>query len=149
MTRKDISMTNKEMVEFLEQPWTLHVATIGKDGYPHLAPMWYVIENGRIVFRSFTKSQKIVNLQRNPKVSVSIETGNTYAELQGVMIRGTAQLVTNQSYIRAVYKKMAVRYSIANDLADKLGQYAEKNTAVVVEPHKIVTWDHRKLGGTY
>ena len=91
MARKDISMTPDEMHEFLSSGRkTLQVATIGKAGVPHVAPMWFVLDDGKIVFRSFTKSQKIVNLHRDPRLTVLVETGDTYETLRGVMITGSA-----------------------------------------------------------
>ena len=89
MARKDISMTPEEVVEFLSTGRkTLQVATIGKEGVPHVAPMWFVVDDGKVVFRSFTKSQKIVNLQRDQRLTVLVETGDTYETLRGVMITG-------------------------------------------------------------
>ena len=158
MARKDIAMTPQEVQQFLSSNTVLEVATIGGDGWPHLAPMWYVMDEGKVVFRSFTKSQKIVNLARNPKMTVLVETGDDYSQLQGVMIKGTAQLVTDPAYVLSVYGGLAAKYPMINDTPVELdaealeaafGRFASKNTAVVVVPNKIITWDHTKLGGTY
>lgn len=158
MARKDITMSQSEMDEFLAQGHTLQVSSIDADGYPHIAPMWYVIESGKIVFRSFTKSQKIVNLQRDPKLSVLIEVGEDYDELKGLMIRGTATLVADPAYVLKIYGGLAAKYAMiggkpqeltGDKLESAFGRFASKNTAVVVEPVKIATWDHRKLGGSY
>ena len=159
MARKDITMTDAEILEFLSSgARTLQVATLGIDGSPHLAPMWFVMENGKIVFRSFTKSQKIVNLIRDPRISVLAEAGMDYSELQGVMIRGTATLVDTPGYILEVYRGLAARYPVVGrspvELDDEqleaaFGQYAGKNTAVIVEPRTVSSWDHTKLAGAY
>jgi PPOX class probable F420-dependent enzyme len=158
MARKDISLTDAEMAEFLESGQTLHVASIDADGYPHLAPMWYVIRNGKIAFRSFTKSQKIINLRRNPKISVLLESGESYDELKGVMIRGSATLIEDRATVLAIYGAVAAKYPLVRGqtlqlegdaLEAAFGRYAEKNTAVVVEPVKVASWDHSKLGGDY
>ncbi len=158
MARKDISMTDQELVDFLQSGRTLQVASIDADGFPHLAPMWYVVRGGRIVFRSFTKSQKIVNLRRNPKLSVLLESGETYQELRGVMIRGDARLVDDREQALEIYGALAAKYQMTGgQVADldpqaleaTFGSYADKNTVVVVEPVKIASWDHRKLDGAY
>ncbi len=159
MARKDISMTDTELQDFLASgAKVLQVATLGKDGGPHLAPMWFVMDDGKIVFRSFTKSQKIVNLNRDPRLSVLVETGDTYAELRGVMIRGRATLVTDPAYVLDIYGRLAARYPMVGDepveldpvaLEQAFGRFAEKNTAVIVEPEKVSSWDHTKLGGAY
>ncbi len=158
MARKDITMTPEEIQAFLTSGHTIQVATNGPDGRPHLAPMWYVVEEGAVVFRSFTKSQKILNLQRDPKLTVLVERGEAYSELQGVMIRGTARLVTDPDYVLGIYGKLTAKYPMVGDrpveldptaLEAAFGRFADKNTAVVVEPHRIVSWDHTKLAGVY
>lgn len=158
MARKDISMTDHELDEFLRSGHTLEVASIDADGYPHLAPMWYVVRDAKIVFRSFTKSQKIVNLRRNPKLSVLLESGESYDQLRGVMIRGDARLVDDRDYVLEIYGALAAKYEMIGGQRSEMepealeaafGSYADKNTAVVVEPVKVASWDHRKLGGAY
>lgn len=158
MARKDIEMTTDEQASFLVAMRTLQLATIGADGYPHVAPMWFVVEDGSIVFRSFTKSQKIVNLRRNPKLTVLVETGDAYAELRGVMIRGAARLIDDRAYVLSIYGKLAARYPMIGDepvqlddaaIETAFGGFADKNTAVIVEPHRTASWDHTKLDGVY
>jgi PPOX class probable F420-dependent enzyme len=162
MARKDISMTPGEVADFLAAGETLVVATIGRDGLPHVSPLWYFVdEAGSVVFRSFTKSQKIVNLRRDPRVTVLVETGLAYAELRGVMIKGTARLidgVDDPAFVLEAYRRLAARYPMvgsgpvdleADALDDAFGRFVPKNTAVVVEPESVVSWDHTKLGGVY
>lgn len=158
MARKDITMTPEEIDAFLAGGHTLQVATNGPDGRPHLAPMWFVVEDGRVVFRSFSKSQKIVNLRRDPRLTVLVERGLAYAELQGVMIRGTARLIDEPEFVLRVYGRLAAKYTMVGDAPVELspdeleaafGRFAPKNTAVVVEPERVITWDHTKLGGVY
>ena len=151
-------MTQEEVQQFLEANTVLQVATQGADGWPHVAPMWYVMEGDRVVFRSFTKSQKIVNLTRNPNLTVLVETGDEYSQLRGVMIKGTARLVADPEYVISIYGALAAKYPMINDTPMEMdreameaafGRFAPKNTAVVVEPAKVITWDHTKLGGGY
>ena len=159
MARKDITMNETEIQEFLSSgAKALQVATLGKDGSPHLAPMWFVMDDRKVVFRSFTKSQKIVNLMRDARITVLAEAGDAYAELQGVMIKGTARLVTDPDYVLKVYGGLAARYPMVGDapvdlddgaLEAAFGRFAAKNTAVIVEPTRITSWDHTKLGGAY
>jgi general stress protein 26 len=159
MARKDISMTESEILEFLsEGSKVLQVATIGKGGMPHQAPMWYVMDADRIVFRSFTKSQKIVNLVRDARLSVLVEEGAAYAELRGISVQASAELVTDPGYIVEIYRKLAAKYPFfgeeptemtAGEAEAAFGRFASKNTAVVINPISIASWDHRKLGGAY
>jgi PPOX class probable F420-dependent enzyme len=158
MARKDISMTDAELADFIDARRTLIVSTVGRDGHPHVAPMWYVVDDGRIVFRSFTKSQKIVNLRRDPRLTLLLESGAGYAELRGAMIKATARLNDDPQRVLAVYSGLAARYPmvgdeprVLNDAAVEaaFGRYAAKNTVVEIDPVHVVTWDHTKLGGAY
>ena len=158
MPRRDISMSAAEVAAFLEQGRILQVASLHPDGRPHLVPMWYVMEEGQVVFRSFTISQKIRNLRRDPRLSVLVERGEAYAELQGVMIQGQARLVDDPAHVLALYGKLAAKYSMVGgvprglspqELEAAFGRHAAKNTAVVVEAERVASWDHRKLGGAY
>jgi len=158
MVRKDITMTPAKLQSFLDEERILQVATIGPNGWPHLVPMWYVMEGDRIVFRSFTRSQKIANLRRDPRLTVVVERGDAYADLQGVMIKGRARLEGDPGYVLDLYGKMAAKYPMVGDapavlepeaLEATFGRYAAKNTAAIVKPEHVVSWDHTKLGGAY
>jgi PPOX class probable F420-dependent enzyme len=158
MARKDISMSNDEAAAFIERGHTLIVASVGRHGMPHVAPMWYVVDDGRVVFRSFTKSQKITNLRRDPRITALIETGEKYAELQGLMIEGQATLIDDPGYTLGIYGRLAAKYPMVGSepvilegeaLEAAFGRHATKNTSVIVEPDRIVTWDHMKLAGEY
>ena len=160
MARKDISMTEAEVLAFLRDGQkALQVASNDPDGYPHLVPMWFVVEDGKVAFRSFSKSQKIRNLQRDPKVTVLVEQGKDYSELQGAMIKGTATLIEDADYCLDVYVALAARYpyfpgvepgSTPDDaVREHFAEHAKKQTAVIVEPVEIASWDYRKLRGGY
>lgn len=158
MARKDITMSPDEITAFLEAGRVAQVAGNGPHGWPHLAPMWYVVEDGLVVFRSFTKSQKIVNLRRDPRVTVLVEAGDAYAELRAVLIRGRADLDEDPARVLRLYGEMAAKYAMVGPepvrlspeaLEEAFGRFAPKNTAVTVRPERITSWDHRKLGGAY
>jgi nitroimidazol reductase NimA-like FMN-containing flavoprotein (pyridoxamine 5'-phosphate oxidase superfamily) len=160
MARKDISMTERETADFLGAgAKVLQVASLGRDGFPHLAPMWFIVRQGDVIFRSFSKSQKIVNLRRDPRLTVLVEEGSAYEELKGVMIKGRARLVDDPAFILEVYVELARRYPLVpgvfpGDTPDDavrmaFERFAAKNTAVIVEPAEVVSWDHTKLGGGY
>lgn len=160
MARKDLSMTDEELLAFLSDgAKTLQVASNDRDGYPHIVPMWFVVEDGKVVFRSFSKSQKIVNLRRDPRVSVLAEAGMAYEELRGALIKGEAKLVEDADYCLDLYVGLANRYSFfpgvepgatpEDQVREYFASYAPKQTAVIVEPVEVVSWDYRKLSGGY
>lgn len=160
MARKDITMSEEKLLQFLEEEQKiLQVASNDPDGHPHLVPMWFVVDDGKIVFRSFSKSQKILNLQRDPKITVLVEEGKDYSELQGAMIKGNAKLVNDADYCLDLYVALADRYAFfagvdpgatpEDEVRDYFSGRAAKQTAVIVEPVEIASWDYRKLGGGY
>jgi PPOX class probable F420-dependent enzyme len=152
MKRDKIRMTDEDMEKFIEERKILQVATLGKDGAPHLTTLWFAIVDGEIVFETFTKSQKIVNLQRDPRIAVLLEDGTAYNELRGVSINGRAELHSDPEKVHP-YALAVMRRNQPEIPADQLDAAAKmmaaKRTAVVVKPEKIVSWDHRKLAGTY
>ena len=91
--RNDIAMTASERAAYLHETRSMALSTMGKDGYPHIVAMSYMVEDGLIYMTSFRKAQKVVNIRRNPKVAVLVESGKQYAELKGVMIRGDCELI--------------------------------------------------------
>ncbi|MFQ5517704.1 MAG: pyridoxamine 5'-phosphate oxidase family protein [Acidimicrobiia bacterium] len=153
MARRDTSMTPDEVIEFLAAPRKLQVATLSPGGWPHIVTMWYVLDGGRVVFRSFTKSQKIRNLQRDPRLAVLAEDGTAYNELRGVAIRGQAELSTDPNRVLDIYVALAQRHPLGTTdriaVRRAFASFAEKNTVVTVIPERTVSWDHRKLGTGY
>jgi PPOX class probable F420-dependent enzyme len=152
MSRSDqIRMSEAEVAEFLAGPHTLQVASINADGTPHLAAMFYAVVNGEVGFWTYGKSQKIVNLRRDPRISVMVETGKAYEELRGVTITGRARLVDDRDGVTAFGELLYPRYfGELNDAARAgVAITGQKRVVVFVEPVKVVSWDHSKLAGTY
>ena len=153
MSRRDqVRMNDEEIRAFLDQSLTIIINSIGRDGVPHPIPMWYAVEDdGAIVMSTYTKSQKIRNLKRDPRVSLLVEDGTAYAELRGILMYGVAELVQNVERVTDMLMAVSSRQGGAElgDLRPQLRQSAEKRTGIRVRPDKIVSWDHRKLGDVY
>jgi PPOX class probable F420-dependent enzyme len=145
--RERIRMTDAEVEEFLTTERTVQVASIGPDGTPHLVPMWFAVIDGRIVFWTYTKSQKALNLRRDPRVTCLLETGDAYGELRGVTITGRAELADDYDTVFDVGATVYARYQGDMTHASRAGVEAEarKRVAVFVNPEKTASWDHRKL----
>ncbi len=153
MSRRDqIRMTDEAMRDFLAQRRTVIFNTIARDGVPHPAPMWYAIdEDGALVMTTFTKSQKIKNLRRDPRVSLLVEDGTDYTELRGVVIYGTAELIQDAEDVTGILVAVSVRQgtAVTDALRDQMRRTAAKRTGIRVKPVRLVSWDHRRLGGAY
>ena len=139
-------------MQFIASQKSLQVATINKDGTPHLSTLWFDVVNGEIVFETFTKSQKIKNLQRDNRISCLLEDGLVYEKLRGVQINGVAELVDSPDQVQQLAKGVMARNNpeIPAEALDEVAKaMSVKRTAVVVKATKVVSWDHQKLGGTY
>ena len=150
--REQIRMTEEEVRVFVESRKSLQVATINRDGSPHLTTLWFGLVDGDVVFETFTKSQKIQNLKRDPRIACLLEAGETYEELRGVQLNGVAELHDDPEVVHGYAAAVLIRNNPdvpADQLTEAAKAMSSKRTAVVVKPDKVVTWDHRKLGGTY
>ncbi len=154
--RDAITMSAAELAAFLDANPKVQVATIGPGGAPHLTTLFYVLDEGRLAFWTYGRSQKIANLRRDPRITCLIEDGEDYFELRGATISGTAQLIEDYDEILALGQRVARRMAGVADLGDFgdeiVGQQARKRVGVIVAPQRIASWDHRKMtappGGT-
>jgi len=147
--RDAVRMTEEEISGFLEDQLKVQVATIGRDGAPHLSTLYYVLDAGRIAFWTYGSSQKVVNLRRDPRITCLVEDGEDYFELRGVSISGRARLLEEYDDIHALGSRVARRMTTGADLGDLgrdlVDRQARKRVGVVVEPDKVTSWDHRKV----
>ena len=145
-------MNDDEIWPFIEERKSLQVATLNRDGSPHLTTLWFAVVDGEICFETYTKSQKIVNLERDARVSVLLEDGEVYNELRGVSIAGRAELHKDPEVVQRYASQVLIRNNpdVPKDtMAEAAKMLASKRTAVVIKPEKIVSWDHRRLEGGY
>jgi PPOX class probable F420-dependent enzyme len=151
VSRRDaIKMTPEEVDAFLAEQKTVTCATNGRGGFPHLMPLWYVLRDGRIWAWTYAKSQKVRNLERDPRATLQIETGIEYAELRGVMLRCDVEIHRDVDVIVDFAMELVERYSGgAEEAREAFRQQAPKRVALEFVERDSVTWDHRKLGGTY
>jgi PPOX class probable F420-dependent enzyme len=150
--RDHIKMTAEEMDAYLDEQRTLQVASIDRDGVPHLVAMWFTRWDGRLAFWTYQKSQKVLNLRRDPRLTVMVESGEKYEELRGVMIKGHATIVDDRDEVlrfgEAVYERYwgPIEHEAVREGVRTMGS---KRVVIIVEPDMITSWDHSKLGGAY
>ena len=152
--RAAIAMSDDEVAAFLDEGRVVTVATVGRDGWPHLMPLWYVVRDERIWVWTYAKSQKVKNLERDPRATLVVETGIEYTELRGVMIEAEAEIQRDPEVVLEFGKELTVRYSegidsVEGDAATAMQAQAVKRVAIRFVAKRTATWDHRKLGGTY
>lgn len=158
MSRRDqIQMTPEEIRRFIDSRKTMTIVSNGVGGFPHPMPMWFARDpDDSIRMATYRTSQKIKNIQRDPRVSLLCETGVDYAELKGVVMYGHAELVDDftlavDTLLRAGGRGEGLPKdpAAAKQIQEAMRKNAEKRYVIRVKPERIVSWDHAKLGGTY
>jgi PPOX class probable F420-dependent enzyme len=146
--RSRVTMTNEEIASFLERSRTATMATVGPNGTPHLVAMWYAVVDGQIWVETKARSQKALNLRRDPRITVLVEDGWTYDTLRGVSLEGTGVIVEDPDQLWNVGVSVWERYSGPyTEEARPLVEYMlNKRVAIKVEVERARSWDHRKLG---
>jgi nitroimidazol reductase NimA-like FMN-containing flavoprotein (pyridoxamine 5'-phosphate oxidase superfamily) len=173
--RAEIRLTPDEQRELLESERVVVVSSLGSRGWPHSMPLWYVLRDEDVLAPSigrsptarreaggcphiwiwtYAKSQKVRNLERDPRATLLVETGHEYTELRGVMIEAEAEIHRDLETVSGFGKQLTVRYSegiesVEGDAAAALEAQAAKRVAIHFHPRRTATWDHRKLGGRY
>ncbi len=146
--RAQIVMGEAEVADFVAGSRTGTLATVGPDGQPHLTAMWFGVVDGQIWLETKAKSQKAVNLKRDPRVSFLLEDGLTYDTLRGVSFEGTAEIVDDPDTIFKVGVSVWERYygPYSEDMKPAVEMMMNKRVAVRIVGHRTRSWDHRKLG---
>ncbi|MBV9815684.1 MAG: pyridoxamine 5'-phosphate oxidase family protein [Alphaproteobacteria bacterium] len=148
--RREIRLTPEEQAAFLREHRKAALATIGKDGFPHIVAMNFVARDGAFYMTSYGKAQKVLNIRRDPKVALMVEAGANYAELRGVMIRGQCEIIEGTEAVRGVFAAMAeARGTRTAERPRGSGDSTPKRVVLKIVPEKITSWDHRKLRGAY
>jgi general stress protein 26 len=159
MSRRDqITMDDEEVLAFLDEERTVVCATHGPRGWPHLMPLWYVVRDGRIWAWTFARSQKAINLGRDPKATLQVEAGDTYDQLRGVMFECEVVLHHDLETVAALGEEILTRYTpglavdgeLPEDARAMVAAQAAKRVAFEFVEVRRSTWDHRKLAsGVY
>ena len=148
-----IQMDHDEIVAFLSEHRVVTLATNGHDGWPHTMPLWYVLRDKRIWSWTYGASQKVKNLERDPRCTLQAEAGHDqYGELRGVMFRCEAVIHRDIETVAGIGAELAERYGgeqTTPEVLDAMRAQARKRVGLEFHVRKTASWDHRKLGGTY
>lgn len=150
--RDQVKLSEEEVQALLEENLKVQVAANGHQGYPHLTTLFYVVRDGKIAFWTYGRSQKIVNLERDDRVTALVEDGTDYFELRGVSIEGRAEIVRDRDTILEIGRAVSVRM-FGVDSFEALGEIgaqtvekqATKRVGVIIHPERVASWDHRKM----
>jgi len=151
--REQIKLSPEEVADFLAAEKVANVATIGRNGRPHLVPVWYLTDGKTITTWTYQSAQKVANLRRLAQATVLVEAGASYEELRGVSMECDVEIVEDGERVAEIGAALTERYSGSPEVAVAASQFvraqAVKRVGLVFTPTRTVSWDHRKLGGTY
>jgi PPOX class probable F420-dependent enzyme len=151
--RGEIQLSPEEQRELIDSERIVVVSSLGPRGWPHSMPLWYVPRGGEIWIYTYAKSQKVKNLERDPRATLLVEAGHEYAELRGVEIEAEAEIHRELETVFELAIDLTSRYAdgaqVEGDAAEALRSQARKRVAIRFEARRVASWDHRKLGGTY
>ena len=145
-------MSSEEIRAFLAEQRVVICATNGLHGWPHLMPLWYLVRGEDVWSWTYAKSQKVRNLERDPRATLQIEDGEEYQELRGVMMEAQAVIHRDLDTVARFGAELFERYTGAepgSQLDELVRAQAPKRVALQFRTQRTATWDHRKLGGAY
>lgn len=145
-------MSAEEVASFLRDQRVLICATTGPRGWPHLMPLWYIVREREIWAWTYGKSQKVRNLERDPRATLQVEAGDQYQELRGVMIEAQTSIHRDPELVAGVGADIFRRYgsvSLGAQFMEVVRAQAAKRVALQFLAERTASWDHRKLSGVY
>ena len=145
--RDAVRMSEAEIAAFLEGCRSMNVASLLKDGAPHLTTLWFAVKDGVYLFETYGTSQKVVNLRRDPRIALLWEAGEAYDELVGVSVQGRAEIIETEPQLSELMTHIVQRNSPdrGDHLVEHVARMVRKRVVVAVRPEKTISWDHRKL----
>jgi PPOX class probable F420-dependent enzyme len=150
--RAQIRLTSAEQAAFLDEQRVVVCATNGHRGWPHLMPLWYIVRGEELWGWTYAKSQKVRNLERDPRATLQVEDGESYEELRGVMIEAQTELHRDLETVTTLGTELMARYGQTDpspEIEAAVRAQAAKRVAMRFRPERVTSWDHRKLGGLY
>jgi hypothetical protein len=159
--REQIRLSEAEATDFLADQRTVVCATNGRDGWPHLMPLWYVLREARdapspqLWSWTYAASQKVRNLERDPRATLQVETGEAYDQLRGVMLKVDVVIHRELAGVTGVGMEIFARYAggdpgeLGEEVRGMVSRQAPKRVGLQFVERERATWDHRKLAGVY
>lgn len=152
-SRRDlIRMSDEESLAYLRSECKAVLGTIGKDGMPHMVTLYYGVDpQGRIIITSFAKAQKVTNVERDPRATISVESGTTYHEIKSVMAQCHAEILRDFDEVRAAmqYIRSANPRPHTEAAREQITASYTKRVVIRLTPYRYISWDHSKLGDKY
>ncbi len=148
--RNQIKMSPDEIRGLLDEARTMTMCTFNHDGTIHAVAMWFGFLGADIAVQTKAKSQKALNLRRDPRITCLVEAGEGYDELRGVELVGTAEAIEAPEELWKIGVSVFERHVGPYDegLRAQVEAMLHKRVGFRIRPERIVSWDHRKLGSS-
>ena len=139
-----MKMNEEDVEDFLKNGRIIRIASVGEDGRPHIAPIWYVYRDGNFYVSTSSRSRKVKNIKKNNAVAFSVDVGGGFSDVKAVVGSGTAQIVTDRTAARGIDDSIKIKYlgSLDNPVAKELAKLDD--TLIEITPTKKITWDYSK-----
>lgn len=147
-SRERIQMSAEERLALLDEEKVVVVTSLGPRGWPHSMPMWFVVREGEVWIWTYGRSQKVKNLERDPRATLLVEAGDTYDQLRGVMVEADAEMISDPDAVLDLGRELGLRYAPGAEgpeVEAALAHQAAKRVGLRFVPRRTVSWDHRKL----
>ena len=144
-------MSDEEVHAFLAEQMVMQCATNGPRGMPHMVALWFVAGDGKLRSWTYAKSQKARNLERDPRATLGLEAGVQYDELRGLMFECEVELERDPARVEEFGLELFARYAggLTDEIRAMVAKQAQKRVGLTFVPTRTVSWDHRKLHGSY
>jgi PPOX class probable F420-dependent enzyme len=144
-------MSGEEVRAFLAEMMVMQCATNGARGLPHLVPLWFVGDAAELRGWTYAKSQKAKNLERDARATLGLEDGVQYDELRGVTFECDVRVERDPARVEQFGVELFARYAgeLTEEIRTMVAAQAQKRVGLTFVPNRTVTWDHRKLHGSY
>ena len=140
LPRSILRMTEAELEELLTTERSLRIGTVGNNGMPHVAPMWFVWDDGAIWLNSLIRSKRTKDLAAGSPVALCVDAGHDYAELRGAVLYGTPEEITDEALTTEARKLFGKKYWNIEEVP-----VTKSHIWLRVKPEKIVSWDFKKI----
>lgn len=155
MPRPDLSMSSQAIHEFLRGPHVGVLSTIDRHGWPHSVGIYYAVDGDDLRMWVYGKSQKVVNVERDPRCSLLVEAGEPYIDLKGVLVRGEARIERDADAVYALGRAIYERYfyertgtPLDQGPDERIRKQSQKRVCLVLTPARTASWDHAKSSST-
>jgi PPOX class probable F420-dependent enzyme len=145
-----VRLSEDEAWKVIEESHTGILTTLRADGSPVTLPVWFVVFDRTICMRTPARTKKIKRIQRDPRASFLVESGERWAELEAVHLSGTVALIEGDEALQrriqqALDDKYAAFRTPPSEMSDAArSAYADFAYLRMVPEGRMLTWDNRR-----